>query len=300
MDPDIDDNADSDNNEKEIIKEEINLKLMWNILSFFITYLLSYFIPGIVFFSYILLVFKPYVLDTANIIALFTELVPLLSFLLIPVVLIASYLIHLFCAALIIRVLYQYTERKLPSKDGVIPRNIPSKTLDFYHIRSFMLKYPKYLFTKGIFPWLSKWAFNFIGSNTVGKGSIIEEQVCGDKYVDIGENCYIGVNSILASHVVEGIFGNINYFKIKIGDNVTFSGGNAVTPGCDIRDNSYLLPLASATKFSVLKGKNYYFGIPLRKIFKSKIHDYLQLTESDLKKDKALREKQLKSKNEKK
>ena len=185
----------------------------------------------------------------------------------------------------------------MPSKDGIIPRNISSKTLDYYHIRSFMLKYPKYKFTKGLLPWLANWAFKFIGSNKIGKGSYIEEQVCGDKYLDIGNNCYIGVNSILASHLVEGIFGNISYFKVKLGDNVTFSGQNPIAPGCNINNNSYLLPLASATKFSVLKGNNYYFGIPLGRIFKTRIKDYLQITDNELKKDKELREKQLILKN---
>ncbi len=276
--------------EKRIIKEEINIQAFWHVISFFVPYLLSYLLPGILFFTYILFVFEPYVLKTDNIIALFTQLEPLLSFLLIPGVIIGCYVIHLFLVAVIVRYLWRYTEKKKPSKDGVIPRNIPSKTLDYYHIRSFMLKYPKNLFNKGLFPWLAKWAYNYIGTNKIGKGSIIEEQVCGDKYLDIGDNCYIGVNSILASHLVEGIFGNISYFKIKVGDNVTFSGENAIAPGCDINDNSYLLPLASATKFNVIKGNNYYFGIPLRKIFKSKIQDYLQLSEDDLKKNQVSRE----------
>ena len=279
-------------NIKEIIKEDINITSIWHIISFFGTYLLSYLVPAIIFFLYMIFIFVPNVLQTDNIIILFTQLIPLISFLLIPVVLISCYLLHLFFLALVIRWLFRSTEKKIPSKDGIIPRNIPSKTLDFYHIRSFMLKYPKYAFTKGMFPWLSNWAFNFIGSTNIGKGTIIEEQVCGDKYIDVGKNCYIGPNSILASHMVDGIYGNISYFKIKIGDNVTFTGQNAIAPGTEINDNSYLLPMASASKFNVLKGNNYYYGIPLRKIFKSKIQEYLQITKDELNMDQSLREKQ--------
>ena len=261
-------------NIKEIIKEDINITSIWHIISFFGTYLLSYLVPAIIFFLYMIFIFVPNVLQTDNIIILFTQLIPLISFLLIPVVLISCYLLHLFFLALVIRWLFRSTEKKIPSKDGIIPRNIPSKTLDFYHVRSFMLKYPKYAFTKGMFPWLSKWAFNFIGSTNIGKGTIIEEQVCGDKYIDVG------------------IYGNISYFKIKIGDNVTFTGQNAIAPGTEINDNSYLLPMASASKFNVLKGNNYYYGIPLRKIFKSKIQEYLQITKDELNMDQSLREKQ--------
>ncbi|MHA1757845.1 MAG: hypothetical protein ACTSVV_13800, partial [Promethearchaeota archaeon] len=59
-----------------------------------------------------------------------------------------------------------------------------------------------------------------------------------------------------------------------------------------------LLPLASASKYNDLKGNNYYFGIPLRKIFKKKVAEYLGLTPEQLKmqEDMAKKQKQLKAK----
>ncbi|MFX1502991.1 MAG: hypothetical protein ACFFDH_18670, partial [Promethearchaeota archaeon] len=90
------------------------------------------------------------------------------------------------------------------------------------------------------------------------------------------------VNSALASHVIEGIFGNISYFKVKVGDNVTSAAMNINGPGTEINNDSYLLPLAATTKHSVIKGKNYYWGVPLRRIFRKKIMRYLQLTPKDL------------------
>jgi acetyltransferase-like isoleucine patch superfamily enzyme len=183
------------------------------------------------------------------------------------------------------KLFWSYTEKKSPSKDGIIPRNIQSKTEKFYHLRSFLIKYPKNSFMKGIFPWLSNALFNFIGSTKIGKGSTLEESVGNEKFAEIGENCYIGVNSTLATHLVEGIFGNIAYFKINVGNNVTLAGTNQIGPGTEIRDNSYLLPLASATKHSILKGNNYYFGIPLRRIFNKKVMRYLDLKPEELQKN---------------
>ena len=98
--------------------------------------------------------------------------------------------------------------------------------------------------------------------------------------------------------MIEGVFGNISYFKIKIGDNVTTSGLNCIAPGVIIGDNSYLLPLAGAPKYNVLKGDNYYFGAPLRKIFKKKVMEYLNVNEEDLEKDSKLKEKYQKVKEE--
>jgi len=190
--------------------------------------------------------------------------------------------------ALATRLIWRYTERKAPSKDGIIPRNIFSRALKFYHIRSFMIKYPKNTFVKGIFPWLANFLFNFVGSNTIGKGSTIEESVGNDKFAIVGKNCYIGVNSTLATHMVDGIFGNISYFHVKLSDNVTTATTNQLGAGVEINENSYLLPTASTTKHSVLKGNNYYFGIPLRKIFKKKVMNYLGLTPEDLDKNENL------------
>lgn len=290
----------SDEPVKEVIKEEIKLQPYWHLISFFSTYLGSYLIPGIIFFIYILFLFIPFVLNTSNPIKLFTELGPLISLFLMPLILIGCYIIHVYFASLITRFWWRLTEKNCPTKDGIIARNIPSKTLNYYHIRSFMIKYPKNSVIKGPFPWLINWMYNFIGTNKIGKGTTIEEQTCGGKFIEVGDNCYIGVNSILSSHLVDGVFGNISFFKVKLGDNITLSTLNCMAPGTEINDNAYLLPLACTSKFNILKGNNYYFGIPLRKIFKRKIQEYLQLSEADFKMDEELKKKQQQVKNTKK
>ncbi|MFX1446640.1 MAG: hypothetical protein ACFFCG_00725, partial [Promethearchaeota archaeon] len=170
---------------------------------------------------------------------------------------------------------------------GIIPRNIRSKAADYYHIRSFIIKYGKNIFTKGVLPWLSNWFYNFVGSNKIGKATTIEESLVNDKFITVGDNCYIGVNSSLATHVVEGIFGNISYFEVKLKDNVTFAAMNQIGPGSEVYENSFLLPLASAQKHIVIgkegeKNFGYYFGLPARKIFKKKLKEYIGLGPEEL------------------
>jgi len=283
--------------ENEIIKEEINLQFHWYLFTFFIIYYLSYIVPILIFFSFIIIFYIPTYLGASNLFSIFFELGPLLVSIILPIVLIICYLLHLFFIALITRVSWRILESRSPSKNGIIPRNIPSKTLNYYHMRSFLIKYGKNAVQKSPFPWLLIWFYNFVGSNKIGKGTTIEEQFGADKFLTIGENSYIGVNSGFSSHSLEGIFGNISYFEIKIGDNVTTAGINCVAPGVTINDDSYLLPLASATKHSNLKGENYYFGVPLRKIFKKKIIKYLGITEKDIERDVALRKKREKEKS---
>ena len=274
------------NSEEE---HEINLQYHFYLPFFAIIYLGSYFLPGIIFMLYFFLFFKPFFLDINDFFSLFTDIRPLLALALMPLIAIGCYLLHLFFVALLTRVLWRYTEWRCPTQNGIILRTVPSDTLNYYHIRSFLIKYGKNAFTKGLFPWLANWFFNFVGSCKIGKGTTIEEEIVADKFIDVGDNCYIGVNSAICSHTVEGIFGRIPYFEIKIGDNVTCTAFSIVGPGCELKDNSYILPLGSFGKNQTTKGNNYYFGIPARKIFTKKIMDYLKISEEDLEKNKKLK-----------
>ena len=107
-----------------------------------------------------MLFYLPYFLEIKDFISIFTNIPSLIASITIPLVIIICYLIHLFIVALITRWFYSYSEKKSPSKSGIIPRNIPSKTLDFYHFRSFIMKYPKNAFSRGLFPWLLNWMYN--------------------------------------------------------------------------------------------------------------------------------------------
>ncbi|MFX1280194.1 MAG: acyltransferase [Promethearchaeota archaeon] len=272
--------------ETKFIKEEIKFQYFWYLFTLFAVYLGSLIIPALLFIAYLIFFFLPNFLEIKNFVVLFTEFKPLIAWIFMPLVLIGCYILRIFLTALITRGFWSYCQRKSPSKEGIIPRNFPSRILKYYHIRSFLIKQGKNTFTKGMFPWLINWFYNFVGTNIIRKGTTLEESPSNDKFIEVGENSYVGVNSSLASHVVEGIFGNISYFKVKVGNNFTAAGMNVVGPGSEINDNAFLLPLASATKHSVIKGDNFYWGIPLRKIFRKKTMELLDLSVKDLERNK--------------
>ncbi|MFX0076649.1 MAG: hypothetical protein ACFE96_14495 [Candidatus Hermodarchaeota archaeon] len=280
--------------EKGIIKEDVKIQYFWYLLVLFTILLISNLIPAFLFLTYFLLYFIPSFLETTNFLSIFISLKPLLALITMPLVIIGCYLIRLFLIALVTRFFWRLSEKKSPSQPGIIPRNFPSKTLNYYHIRSFILKYPKNAFTKGFFPWLLPWLYNFVNSSQIGKGTTLEESPVNDKFVEIGENCYIGVNSAFSSHMIDGTFGNITFFKVKVGDNVTAAAKNLIAPGTEVKDNSYLLPLASTPKHSILRGNNYYFSggaRPLTKISKRKIRNYLKINPDTLEQIKDIKEK---------
>ena len=282
----IEDISDS---EPEFQRELVRFQYQKYLAFFFFIYIGSYLAPVIVLMFYFFLILKPLFLEVEHIIVILTSFDSLIIFLTIPLVVVIFYLSHLFFLGVFTRILWRYTEKKSPTKDGIIPRDIRSKTADYYHYRSFMIKYGKNAFMKGIFPWLANWFFNFVGAGVISKGTTFEESVLNDRNMIVGKNCYVGVNSTLCTHVVEGIFGNIIYFKIIVGENVTLGGFNQIGPGAELKENSYLLPMAATTKFNKTKGNNYYFGMPLRRIFKKKIMDYLKLSEEDLSRAEELR-----------
>ncbi len=282
----------------DIPRELVNFQYHKYLAFFFSIYVGSYLAPVIALMFYLFLILKPLFLEVDSFIVILTNLDSLLIFLTIPFVVIFFYLSHLFLLGVFTRILWRYTEKKSPTKDGIIPRDIRSKTADYYHYRSFMIKYGKNAFMKGIFPWLVNWFLNFVGAGVIDKGTTFEESVLNDRHIIVGKNCYIGVNSTLCTHVVEGIFGNIIYFKIILGENVTLGGFNQIGPGGDLKENSFLLPMAAATKFNTTKGDNYYFGMPLRRIFKKKIMNYLKVSEDDLSRSEELRVRREKEKLE--
>lgn len=302
--------TDSEDSEEEPVIEELNMQYGLYMFLFFVIYYISWIGPGFIFMAYFMMVFREYFLDAPTFIAIFTELNPLLALLLMPLVIIVCYLVHLLLLGLATKIIWATTEKISPSKNGIIPRNIKSKAADYYHIRSFILKYGKNTFVKGIFPWLSNWFYNFVGASKIGKGTTIEESLVNDKFITVGENCYIGINSSLASHVVEGIFGNISYFEVKLKDNITMAAMNTVGPGSEVGDNCSLLPLASAQKHAIIGKKGapglkptryfgYYFGLPLRKIFKRKLKDYIGLGPEDLERNENIEEYVAKNKEKK-
>ncbi|MCK4778929.1 MAG: hypothetical protein KAT57_02015, partial [Candidatus Lokiarchaeota archaeon] len=129
--------------EEKTVKEEIKNPYFWYLIILFAIYLASLVIPAIIFMTYLVLFFLPAFLETTNFIALFTEFKPLLALISMPFVLICCYLLRLFFIGLTTRGFWSLSEKRSPSKEGIIPRNFPSKTLNYYQMRGFMIKYGK-------------------------------------------------------------------------------------------------------------------------------------------------------------
>ena len=98
---------------------------------FLCIYIGSYLLPVTGLMLYLFLIFKPFFLGVSDFIVLLTSFDSLLIFLTFPLVIIGAYLVQLFFLGVFTKIFWRYTEKKSPTKDGVIPRDISSKTLDY-------------------------------------------------------------------------------------------------------------------------------------------------------------------------
>ena len=151
-----------------------------------------------------------------------------------------------------------------------------TKALDYYHFRSFLLKYPVFAYSRSPFPWLLNWELKFIKSNKIGKYTVFEETFL-HSHIDYGSNTYIGTSSHITNHLVDGVYGseNLTFIGAKIGDNSVFNAITGGLPGTEVGKDSTLLPSCTTIKFDKLGSNGVYAGFPAIRLSKNEIEKFL-------------------------
>ncbi len=233
----------------------------------------SFIIPGILFVIF----FNWFLIPNLFVIPFsFSELLKvekLILLLLTPLIFIGIYLLHLFFVALFTSIFYRFADYRGPTQ-GVFDRNLDehSKPLDYYHWRSFLLKYPVFAFLRSPFPWLLNWELRFIGSNKIGKGTVFEECYIHSHLI-WGKDCYMGTFAHISNHLVDGVYGseNLTFYGAHIGDNCIFNALIGGLPGLETGDNVTFFPMCSTIKYDKLGSNGVYSGFPARSLNKEQI-----------------------------
>lgn len=243
----------------------------WFIIGF------SFIIPGFLFYIYIFGLFEPQILSQP---INFQSLISVKNWIILftlPVVFISLYLFHLFFVALFTRIFYSFADKRGPDQ-GVFDRNLneESKALDYYHFRSFLFKYPIFAFIRSPFPWLINWELRFLGSNKIGKGTVIEESYL-HSHINLGEDCYLGTYTHLTNHLVDGVYGeeNLTFFGAQIANDSIFEALTGTLPGTKAGKGTTFLPIGSTVKLDELKGDAIYSDFPAKKLNKKEKMDRL-------------------------
>ncbi|MFX0070848.1 MAG: hypothetical protein ACFFAO_07140 [Candidatus Hermodarchaeota archaeon] len=237
----------------------------------------SYIIPGIIFLFFLYEFLIPNLFMTPFSFKLLLDINTIIILLVIPLVFVGIYLLHLFFIAVFTSAFYRFADYRGPAQ-GIFDRNLDEqvKALDYYHWRSFLLKYPVFAFIRSPFPWLLKWELNFIGSNKVEKECVFEECFI-HSHLNFGKNCYMGTFAHISNHVVDGVYGseNLTFYGAEIGDNCIFNALMGGMPGLEVGNNATFLPMATTIKYDKVGDNGIYLGFPVRKIKKDNITNIL-------------------------
>ncbi|MHA1845327.1 MAG: acyltransferase [Promethearchaeota archaeon] len=257
--------------------KELSIPFLFYILCGLIIIGGSYILPGFLFVLYFFGLLIPHFLNTPfSPEKLFS--LPLLQVMIsTPLIFIGLYLLHLFFIALITSWFYEYAE-KHGAVQGVFDRNLDesSREIDYYHVRSFLFKYPIFAIAHSPFPWLLNLELKILGSNKVGKGTVFEETYI-HSHINFGNNCYLGTFAHMTNHLVDGVYGeeNLTFFGINIGDNSVLNALTGGLPGTEMGKNTTLLPMGTTVKYDKLNGNKVYGGFPVKVIEKEELKKFL-------------------------
>jgi len=113
----------------------------------------------------------------------------------------------------------------------------------------------------------SSWELNFIWSNIIGDGTVLEETFI-HSHINFGKKCYLGTTSHISNHMVDGVYGeeNLTFIGVEIGDRVVLNALTGGLPGTEIGDDSTLLPGCTTIKYDKLNGNGIYDGFPAKRL----------------------------------
>ncbi|MFX1501092.1 MAG: DapH/DapD/GlmU-related protein [Promethearchaeota archaeon] len=254
------------------------LNLKFNISIFGFLYFISNSIPILGLWYYMSRVFQPIILQASNFLTIFINNNTLVIFLITPLFFITLYIINLLIVIFFTKLLYKVLQYLNPIKEGVFKWDDKNKDYKYYFKRSFILRYMKWKIVKSPFPWLMKFAFNYIGNCQIGNNTVLEDSYLAKELMRVGKNSYIG-KSLLANHLWDK---NLTIKKISIGDNVSILDNCCISPGTEIQEDACLLPLSITTKNDKMITNSISFKEPSSKTLNNELIDLFNLAFYDL------------------
>ncbi|MFX1259920.1 MAG: hypothetical protein ACFFAN_18880 [Promethearchaeota archaeon] len=237
----------------------------------------SYVLPGFLFIIFMFGFLIPNLLTIPFSFELLLDIKIIIILIITPPIIIGIYLLHLLFIALFTRWFYHFVDKRAPAQ-GIFDRNLheSSRMLDYYHFRSFLTKYPIFAILRSPFPWLLNWELRFIGSNKIGKGTVLEESYI-HSHINFGKNCYLGTFAHITNHLVDGVYGaeNLTFFGAEIGDNCVFNPLTGGLPGMEIGNGATFLPKTTTIKYDKLGDNGIYAGFPAKRLKKNEINKYI-------------------------
>ncbi|MHA1730215.1 MAG: hypothetical protein ACTSWY_16010 [Promethearchaeota archaeon] len=187
-----------------------------------------------------------------------------------PLVIISAVSIYVVGVVIVSNWFIVYLNKKSPPVTGVFSRKYPvSSSIQYYHYRGFIIKYPMWLAYKSPVPgpWAMNWVLRKLGHNKIDKTVIYIDAFPGLEFSYIEENAVFYPGSILSTHLVDSIFGNLSILENRIAKESVFLPGSGMAPGGVFQEKYVLMPNSLCHKnWHGKKGKRFYSGSPAKSI----------------------------------
>ncbi len=229
---------------------------------FAIVYFCSYAFVFYGLYLYFTKIFFPFVLHSPSYSTLIFTNTSIIILVFTPIIILGFYILNILFMVLITKALYNILSKMIKPKEGIFHWSKKTIDYDFYFLRSFLLRYAKWKIQRSPYPWLIKPVFNFIGSCSIGKGTVIEDPYLSKEFINIGENTYIG--KILLTNQLWDTALTIK--GVKVGENVVINDGCCIAPGNNIEKNVTILPLSITSKYDCLENGGIYYNAPIKLI----------------------------------
>ena len=188
----------------------------------------------------------------------------LIAVLFFPPIIFLAYIIYLLSTISIVKYIFKYIDKKEPPIEGSFKRTYESneRFLKFHNLKAFYIRFIKFKLVRCPFPWIINSAWNYLSLGKIGKNVVFEDIYHPYEFFEAEDNVYIGTASRIVTQTVEGSFGRVIFQKIKFGKNSVMTNMGIMGPGCEIGENSILLPNSACPKAYRLKANKIFRGAP--------------------------------------
>jgi acetyltransferase-like isoleucine patch superfamily enzyme len=146
--------------------------------------------------------------------------------------------------------------------EGTFYRSLKDKDYFYWNLRNTIKKWPIFISASNPFPWFkNRFVLRFFGVK-IGKNSICDNCWISSEFVEVGQKCIIGMNSVLISFGIEQDKFIIK--RIMVGDKVVIGAKCVILPGTTIEDNVKISAHSYTSYNSLLKKDQIYLGHPAK------------------------------------
>jgi acetyltransferase-like isoleucine patch superfamily enzyme len=190
------------------------------------------------------------------------------SWFLIPLFALELYWMYIIIVSWVAKILLVIVCKLYPPREGVFKID-ETKDYFYWNLRIFIRSLPFTLIRYSAFPWLDFLVYNFLSGskfNKCGMSSVMYDGWIDTEFIETGNNCMIGLGSIVLSHYIDGDLFILK--KVKLNDGAIVGAKAIVMPGTEIGKHT-TLGAASLTEIDQhLEDYSIYMGMPAKKLKK--------------------------------